>query len=117
MGVAIAAVGLFGIMSFLVAQRAREVGLRMALGATPASIVRLTLAWAARWTALGIALGAAASLLAARLLRSLLFHVGPGDPAALAAAAAVLCAIALLAAAAPARRASRLDPVHTLRQD
>ncbi len=116
-GVTIAAVGLFGVMSFLVIQRAREVGVRMALGATPASIVRMTLALAGRWTAAGIAIGAAASLATARLLRSLLFQVGPEDPAALGAAVAVLCAIALLAAAAPARRASRLDPIHTLRQD
>jgi len=117
MGVLIAAVGLFGVMSFLVAQRAREIGVRMALGATPARILRMTLAWAARWTLAGVVIGAGGSLAAARLLRSLLFQVGPGDPAAVFAAIAVLGAVALLAAAAPARRASRLDPIETLRQE
>jgi predicted permease len=117
MGVLIAAVGLFGVMSFLVAQRTREIGVRMALGATPAQIVRMTLASAVRWTAAGVVLGVAGSLGAARLLQSLLFQVEPGDPAAMAAAIAVLCAVALAAAAAPARRASKLDPIQTLRQE
>jgi len=117
MGVLIAAVGLFGVMSFLVAQRTREIGVRIALGATPAGILRMTLGSAARWTAAGVALGAAGSLAAARLLRSLLFQTAPGDPAAVGAAVAVLCAVALMAAAAPARRASRLDPMDTLRQE
>ncbi len=117
MGVLIAAVGLFGVMSFLVAQRSREVGVRMALGATPGDIVRMTLASAARWTAAGVVLGAAGSFMAARLLRSLLFHVQPDDPSATAAAVAVLCAVTLIAAAAPARRASKLDPMQTLREE
>lgn len=117
MGVLIAAVGLFGVMSFLVAQRAREIGVRMALGATPARIVRMTLASAARWTAAGVVIGAGGSLAAARLLRSLLFQVEPGDPAAVFAAMALLGAVALIAAAASARRASRLDPIETLRQE
>jgi predicted permease len=117
MGVLIAAVGLFGVMSFLVAQRTREIGVRLALGATPARIVHMTLASAVRWTAAGIVIGAAGSFATARLMRSLLFQVQPGDPMAIGAAVALLCAIALAAAAAPARRAARLDPVHTLRQE
>ena len=117
MGVLIAAVGLFGVMSFLMAQRAREVGVRMALGATPADIVRMTLASAGRWAAAGVIVGAFGSFATARLLRSLLFHVEPGDPAAIAAAVATLCAVTLIAAAAPARRASKVDPAITLRQD
>jgi putative ABC transport system permease protein len=117
MGVLIAAVGLYGVMSFLMSQRAREVGVRIALGATPASIVRMTLISAGRWTAAGVAIGAGGSFAAARLMRSLLFQVQPGDPAAVGAAMAVLCAVALLAAAAPARRASRLDPMQILRQE
>lgn len=117
MGVLIAAIGLMGVISFLVAQRTREIGVRMALGATPRQIVGLTIASAARWTVAGIVLGAAGSLAVARLLRSLLFQVEPADPAALGAAVAVLFLIALVAAAAPARRASRLDPIETLRQE
>ena len=117
MGVLIAAVGLFGVMSFLVAQREREIGVRMALGATPAGIVRMILASAARWTAAGVVLGSCGVLAALRLSRGLLFQVGPGDPVVMGGVLAVLCAVALLAAAAPARRALRLDPVHTLRQE
>ena len=117
MGVLIAAVGLYGVMSFLMSQRRREVGVRIALGATPGSIVRMTLASAARWTVLGLAIGAGGSLAAARLMQSLLFRVEPGDPAAVGAAMAVLCAAALAAAAVPARRASHLDPMQTLRQE
>jgi ABC-type lipoprotein release transport system permease subunit len=77
----------------------------------------MTLASAVRWTAAGIGIGAAGSVAAARLLRSLLFQVQPGDPMAIGAAVAVLCAVSLAAAAVPARRAARLDPVHTLRQE
>jgi putative ABC transport system permease protein len=117
MGVLIASVGLFGVMSFLVAQRTREIGVRMALGATPAGILRMTLASTGRWTAAGLVLGVAGSLAAARVLRSLLFQVAPGDPLAGAAAGAVLCAVALAAAAIPARRAARVDPNLTLRQE
>ncbi len=117
MGVAIAAVGLFGVMSFLVARRSREIGVRMALGATRGAILRLTLAAAGRWTAAGMLLGAAGSLAAARLLRSLLFQVQPDDPVALGAAAGLLCVVALAAAAIPARRAAGLDPNRTLRQE
>ncbi len=116
-GVFLAAVGLFGVMSFLVAQRTREIGVRMALGATPAGILRLTLRSAAGWIAWGVVLGAAASLAATRLLRSLLFQVQPADPTAIAAAIAVIWAVALLSAGWPALRASQLDPVKTLRQE
>jgi putative ABC transport system permease protein len=117
MGVLIASVGLFGVMSFLVAQRTREIGVRMALGATPARILRMTLASAGCWTAAGVALGIGGSVAAARVLRSLLFQVTPGDPASVAAAGALLCAIALAAAAVPARRAARVDPNVALRQE
>jgi predicted permease len=117
MGVLIASVGLFGVMSFLVAQRTREIGVRMALGATPAGIVRMTLASAGRWTLAGVALGAGASFLAARVLQSLLFQVKPGDPVTAAAAVAILCLVSLAATAGPARRAAHLDPNRTLRQE
>jgi putative ABC transport system permease protein len=116
-GVLIAAVGLFGLMSFRVGQRKREIGVRLALGATPQKIVRMTLGSAARWTLLGIIAGTAASLAVTRLLRSLLFQVEPNDPIAITAAVALLCVVELLAGLSPAWRASRQDPMLTLRQD
>ena len=116
-GVFLAVVGLFGVLSFLIAQRTREIGIRMALGATPARILGLTLASAARWTLAGVLLGVGASFGATRLLRTLLFQVGPNDAAAIGAAIAALCAAALLASALPAHRASHLNPADTLRQN
>lgn len=117
MGLVLAAIGLFGVMSFLVAQRTREIGVRMALGATPAHVLRLTLLQSARWTAAGVVVGMVGSVIAARLLRSLLFQVQPGDPRIVGTALVVLCGAAMLAAIGPARRAARLDPMETLRQE
>jgi len=116
-GAVLAAIGLFGVLSFLVAQRRREIGVRMALGATQAEIARLTLGFAARWTGLGIAAGAAGSIAVGRWLRSMLFGVDPGDTRALAAAVAMLAVVALIAAAGPAQRAARLDLVESLREE
>lgn len=113
----LAAIGLSGVMSFLVAQRRREIGVRMALGATPGSIVRLTLGFAARSTAAGLIIGGAGAYVATRWLRAQLFQVVPGDPRPLAGAVAVLVLVALIAAAGPARRAARVDPMTTLRAE
>jgi putative ABC transport system permease protein len=117
MGLLLSAIGLYGVVSFLVAQRTREIGVRMALGATPGAIVQLVLGHAVRWTLAGAALGAAASLFAARLLAALLFQVSARDPWILAAAIAALSATALLAAWVPSRRAARVDPIQALRQE
>ena len=116
-GVLLAAIGLGGVMAFLVERRRQEIGVRMALGGTPAAMVRLTLGFAARWTAAGVVLGGGAALLAGRWLRSLLFHVDAGDPGLLAAAAGLLVLVALAAAAGPARRAAGVDPMAALRAD
>ena len=116
-GLLLAAIGLGGVMSFLVAQRRREIGVRMALGATPGSIVRLTLAFAARTTLGGLLAGAGGAFVAARWLRAQLFQVAPGDPRTLAGAVGVLVLVALIAAAGPARRAARVDPMTTLRAE
>jgi len=116
-GVLLAAIGLSGVMSFLVAQRRREIGVRMALGATPGSIVRLTLGFAARSTAAGLVIGGAGTYVATRWLRAQLFQVAPGDPRPLAGAVAVLVLVALIAAAGPARRAAQVDPGTTLRAE
>jgi len=117
MGLMLAAIGLYGVMSFLVAQRTREIGVRMALGATPGAVTRLVLAHAARWTVAGAALGVIASLWAARLLSTLLFNVSAKDPWVLATAVAVLLGTALVAAWIPSRRAARVDPMQALRQE
>lgn len=116
MGVLLAAIGLYSVISFLVAQRTQEIGVRMALGATPGAVTRLVLGHAARWTAAGAALGVIGSLLAARLIEAMLFHVPARDPWVLAAAVAALCAVAMLAAWIPSRGAARVDPMQALRQ-
>ena len=114
---AMAAAGLFGVMSFLMARRTREFGIRMALGATPRTVLRTALAQSARWIVCGLGVGIAASFAAANWLRSLLFQVPPFDPWALATAVAVLLAVAAIAALLPANRAARLDPVAALREE
>jgi predicted permease len=116
-GVLLAAIGLSGVMSFLVAQRRREIGVRMALGATPGSIVKLTLGFAARSTAAGLVIGGGGAYVATRWLRAQLFQVAAGDPRPLASAVALLVLVALIAAAGPARRAARVDPGTTLRAE
>jgi predicted permease len=116
-GVMLAGIGLFGVMSFLVAQRRREIGVRMALGATPRVVVAHVLGFAARWTIAGLAAGALGAMAAARLLRTLLFQVEPADPWALTAAMGLLALVAIASAAAPAWRAARVHPAETLRED
>jgi putative ABC transport system permease protein len=117
MGVLLAGIGLFGVMSFLVTQRTREICVRMALGATPGDIVKWTLRHAVRWTAAGLLLGLAGSFAVARVMSSFLFEVRATDPATLSAAMAFLCCVALLATVIPARRAARVAPTEALRQE
>ena len=114
---ALAAIGLAGVISFLVAQRTREIGLRMALGATPASVRFLVLDQSLRSILAGAAAGLAAVLLIMRPLRSLLFQIEPNDPLILTAVTALLIVLGLGAAWLPARRAARLDPMAALRHD
>jgi predicted permease len=116
-GLLLAAIGLYGVISFLVAQRTREIGVRMALGATPVAITRLVLAHAARWTTVGAALGIVGALFAVRLLRTMLFQVPAEDPVTVGAVLALLCGVALLAAWVPSRRAATVDPAQALRQE
>jgi predicted permease len=116
-GVLLAAIGLYGVMSFLVAQRVPEIGVRMALGATPGNVAKLVLSEAARWTIAGALVGIAGSIAAARLLGSLLFQVPKNDPWSLGGAVGLLMAIALMAAWLPARRAARVDPAVALRSE
>jgi putative ABC transport system permease protein len=113
----LAAVGIYGIMAYVVAQRTSEIGVRMALGATAREVFRQVVADGLTIAAMGIGVGAAGSVLAARRLSTLLFGVGPGDPVTLAATAAVLLAVAAAACAIPARRAARVDPMVALRAE
>jgi ABC-type antimicrobial peptide transport system permease subunit len=110
-----AAVGLYGLVSFFVVQRTREIGMRMSLGATPLSIVRLVLRHAAVWAMAGLLIGMGGATLMAGTLQSLLFHVGSSDPLVLCVVTVLLLAVALLAAWIPARRAARVDPLIALR--
>lgn len=112
---ALAGVGIFGMMHYSVAQRTQEIGIRMALGARPGSVVRMVLREAAVLVAAGVGFGWAGSIGLMRLIRNLLFGVSAGDPLTLAGVAALLMAIALLACSIPARRAAKVDPMLALR--
>jgi putative ABC transport system permease protein len=113
---ALTAAGLYGVMSYIVAQRTREIGVRMALGATPGSVVRMVLAEAGALTVAGIGIGIVGALVLTRSMTSLLFGVGAADPVIYAGVSILLAAVALLAAAAPSSRATRIDPLIALRE-
>jgi predicted permease len=117
MALALAAVGVYGLVSYTVARRTREVGIRMALGADAAGVARLLTTNGLRLVLLGGAIGVAASLLVARFLVALLFGVGAFDPVILTGAPLVLGVAAWMAAYLPARRASRADPLAALRTE
>jgi len=117
LAVLLAGVGVYGVISFSAAQRTREIGVRVAVGASPSSIVRLIVADAARPAAAGIVFGLGGAVAATRLVSPLLYAVSPRDPLTFAGVAAALAATALAAAALPARRAARLDPARSLRQE
>jgi predicted permease len=113
----LAVVGLYGVMAHSVIRRTGEIGVRIALGATRANILRLVLGQGVRVTAIGVVIGVAGSLALTRAMRSLLFGLSSADPGTFAAVALVLIAVALLACYAPARRASRVDPNLALRYE
>ncbi len=113
----LAAVGLYGVMAHAVTQRTKEVGIRMALGARQSDVVRMVVRESMIPVAAGIVVGLAAALGLTRFLASMLFGVAPRDPLSIAVAAAALIAVAALAAAIPARRASRVEPTIALRYE
>jgi predicted permease len=112
----LAAVGLYGLLAYAVAQRQREIGIRMALGARPQAIANLVGGQALVLVAIGVALGLAAAFLLAPLAGAVLYGVGPADPASMAAAALLVALVASLAAFIPAARAARVDPAIALRE-
>jgi putative ABC transport system permease protein len=113
----LALVGIYGLMSYAVTQRTREIGIRMALGARGSEIVNLVVRQGMAWAAAGIAVGMGVALGLTRLMDTLLFDVRPNDPWIFTVVAAGLMATALLAAWMPARRAARVDPIQALRYE
>jgi len=113
----LASLGIYGVLSYAVAQRRREIGVRMSLGATPAAIVSMVLGRGAWLVVIGSTIGLGGALALGGLIRTLLFQVQPGDPAVLAAVSVTLLSVALAACAAPAFRASRVDPAIALRAE
>jgi putative ABC transport system permease protein len=113
----LAAIGIYGLLAYSVTQRTREIGVRVALGAEPGSIVRLIVGNGARLIITGALAGLAAALALSGVMKSLLFGIGPRDPLTFIAAPAVLVAVALIAAYVPARRAARVSPMEALRTE
>ena len=113
----LAALGVYGIVAYSVAQRSREFGIRVALGARPMQIVRMVVAQNLRVVAIGLVLGVLAAVPATRMLRGLLFQVQPNDPGTFAGIGAMLAAVAIVASYLPARRGTNVDPVVTLKSE
>jgi len=117
LGLLLAALGIYGVISYSVTQRTQEIGIRMALGASRSNVVGSVLSRTLRLALIGIAAGAIASLLVSRAIAALLFNTAPTDPVTFAAMVLLIGAVALLAGYIPARRASRINPMVALRNN
>ncbi|MFP2925831.1 ABC transporter permease [Pyxidicoccus sp. 3LG] len=117
LGLALAAVGIYGVLAYTVSQRQREMGVRLALGAQPADVLRLVLRSGMALAGAGVAMGVAGALGLSRVMGSILYGVAPHDPLTFAGVMALLLGVALLACLIPARRAMRVDPAVTLRAE
>ena len=113
----LAAIGFYGLLGQLVAQRTQEIGVRMALGARPSEILSMVVSRGARLAGVGVVAGTAAGLLFTRTMSNLLYGVGADDPAIFALAAAMLIGVALLGCYIPARRAAKVHPMEALRYE
>jgi putative ABC transport system permease protein len=113
----LAGVGIFGVISYSVSRRTHELGIRMALGAQPGSVLSMIMRETLALTLIGVAVGIPCAVAAARLIRRLLFNVRLYDPATLALVPLVLIAVGMLASYIPARRAMRVDPLVALRHE
>jgi ABC-type antimicrobial peptide transport system permease subunit len=115
LGLLLASLGIYGVISYSVTRQTQEIGIRMALGATQ-SLVQFDVIWKTlRLALIGVAAGTIASLVLARLIASLLFHTAPSDPLTFVGMVAVLAVVALAAGYVPARKASKIDPMIALR--
>ena len=112
----LAAVGIYGVMSYSFSQRTHEVGIRIALGAQRQDILRMALGEGMRIVVIGLALGIAGAAMMTRIFQSMLFGVGPADPITFISVSTILAGVALLACYIPARRATRVDPLVALRE-
>ena len=110
----LAAVGLYGLMSYTVSTRTREIGVRLALGARPTRVVRMVVGGALRMVGFGVIVGLPIAWMASRAIAQLMFGVTPTDPVTIAAAVAILCSVGLASAAIPARRAAAVDPATSI---
>jgi ABC-type antimicrobial peptide transport system permease subunit len=115
LALALAGIGLYGVLAYAVTQRQREIGVRRAIGASDGAVLRLVIGGGFRLVALGLALGLAGAVATTRFLGSLLFGVTPTDPATLGVTAVTVALVVLAGSALPARRAARVDPVIALR--
>jgi len=113
----LAGIGIYGVISYSVAQRTREMGIRAALGASERNLLRLVLDRGALLTGIGLALGLGGALALTRLMASVLYAVGPRDPITIVSVAATLAGVALVASYVPARRATKVDPIVALRYE
>ena len=117
LALALATVGVYGVVAYSVSQRTHEIGVRMAIGAATGDVLRLVLGEGCKLALAGVALGSALALAGARLIRGLLFETSATDPTTFVAVAAGLVAVALVASYVPARRATRVDPMRALRSE
>ena len=117
LGMVLAAVGIYGVMAYMVAQRTNEIGLRMALGARPGDVLRLVVGQGMRLVAVGIVPGIVSGLAVTRLMGNLLFNMPTYDPLTFGGVSLLVACVAFFAGFLPARRAARIDPVLALRQE
>jgi len=117
LALALAAVGTYGVLSYLVTERQREIGIRMALGADRSNVLSMVLKQGLATTVIGLLIGVGGALALTRLASSLLFEVKPTDPLTFGAVAGVITLVALVACVVPARRATRVDPMVALREE
>jgi putative ABC transport system permease protein len=117
MATAVSCIGLYGLVAYVVARRTREIGIRLALGATPRSVLQSVACDGVMLAAIGVGLGIPAALAAGRFAAALLFDLSPHDPATMAVASIAFLIVALVASVVPARKAASVDPIAALRHD